>query len=454
MINAYKSDRVLKRPILFSAAVSLILFSVFAVLISSRIQQNLAAERLGEYNSVINFQSEIEELLFTNVQRLEGFRAWLELNEGPDSPNTREFLSRLLQGQEDNIRSVSVVEDTTIVWTYPREGNEDAIGSNLAMVPGQRVGVLYVKETGKAAITEPVDLLQGGTGLIVRIPVSVDGKYWGQLGIVLDAGEVFRQTDARAEEMDIEYALFLKESFPSESFYGDAAIMNRNPLVAEIGILNASWTLALMPADGWSNASLTSILSGFGALLVSLGFGFIMYLLLSTRVLLREQAIFDALTGLHSRGYFQSYASTLIARAHREHSAFALVLLDVNNLKPVNDNYGHKAGDMVLRSIGYLLKKHCRSSEAAFRMGGDEFLLLLSDISSREELDPALERFRNELRFPLNFNGDKVTICVSIGAALYPVDGKTIGDLMDAADTRMYREKRERKQASGIHESQ
>ncbi|AHC16725.1 diguanylate cyclase domain-containing protein [Salinispira pacifica] len=449
-MNAHKPERVLKRPLLVSATATLVLFGVFAVLISSRIQQNLASERLGEYNSVISFQSEIEELLFTNVQRLEGFRAWLELNEGPDSPGTREFLDKLLQGQEGNIRSVSVIEDTTIVWTYPRRGNEGAIGNNLALVPQQRISVLYVKETGKAAITEPVNLLQGGRGLIVRSPIQVNGEYWGQLGIVLDAGQVFRQIDTRGEEMGIEYALFLKEKFPEESFYGDAGILDRDPLVAEIGILNASWSLALMPEDGWSNQAPSSILSGVAALLLSLGFGFLMYLLLSTRSRLREQAIFDALTGLHSRGYFVSYSSTLIARAEREKSAFALVLLDVNNLKPVNDNYGHKAGDMVLRSIGYLLKKNCRSSEAAFRTGGDEFMLLLSDISTEDELNLAMKRFRKELKFPLKFNGVQVTVSVSMGAALFPRDGSSIGELTDAADTRMYRDKREQKQESGI----
>ncbi|WP_077529783.1 diguanylate cyclase [Vreelandella utahensis] len=158
--------------------------------------------------------------------------------------------------------------------------------------------------------------------------------------------------------------------------------------------------------------------------------------------LLQKQANHDPLTGLANRKHLQERLMEAAARAGRSGESFALVVIDLDRFKQINDTYGHTAGDDVLLTIGSSLQALTRASDTVARIGGDEFVLLLEGIQKDKDLD----RLRADLArigdapIPLK-SGQEVLVGLSIGVAIYPDDTEELDDLFSQADADMYRHK-------------
>jgi diguanylate cyclase (GGDEF)-like protein/PAS domain S-box-containing protein len=153
---------------------------------------------------------------------------------------------------------------------------------------------------------------------------------------------------------------------------------------------------------------------------------------------LREQAIRDALTGLYNRRYLDETLRREFSRARRGSYLISVILIDVDQFKRVNDTYGHKAGDRVLRQMGSIIRSHVRAGDIPCRFGGEEFVIVMPDTS----LDTAYERaelLRQRFaatRFIKVQGGVNPT--VSIGIAVYPAHGRSEERILHAADQAMY----------------
>jgi diguanylate cyclase (GGDEF)-like protein len=441
-----KEVRKLKRNNLLGAGIaSIVLFAVLSVGFLSQLTVTENSERISYLRAALSFQSDIKEILLTNLQQLEGFRAWLEIFESPIVPQTREYLRAILSGIEDLVINVSVIQDTTIVWNHPKEGNESALGLDLTTIETQRAVVQGVKDTGLSALAGPVALVQGGSGFILRMALRRGEEYWGQISMVLDADKVLSLLTTSAEELNIAFALYHAEEYPQSSFYGEGTrIAGSDPVETEIQILEQTWMVAIIPNEGWTNFLWWRIFGLALSGVVAFSVGILLYLVLFTRGQLEEQANRDSLTGLFNRNYLRSYGPHQIAIAKRTNSPLGVVLIDLNLFKPINDTYGHKAGDQVLKSVGYKLKRFIRKSEAAFRLGGDEFLVMFSDFKETKDMKLALDRLKTSLKLTLNFDGQSVPIRMSFGAACYPRDGQNMDEILNHADQEMYKQKKAR----------
>jgi len=153
-------------------------------------------------------------------------------------------------------------------------------------------------------------------------------------------------------------------------------------------------------------------------------------------------ALHDALTGLANRVLFFDRLNTAIAAAHRKNGSFALLYLDLDDFKPINDNYGHETGDLVLRSIAERLCGCVRESDTVARLGGDEFILLFNDTLDESAAITVAEKVIATVTAPLPVEGCAHRVGCSIGIALYPRDGEDADSLMRHADTTMYGAKR------------
>jgi diguanylate cyclase (GGDEF)-like protein len=158
---------------------------------------------------------------------------------------------------------------------------------------------------------------------------------------------------------------------------------------------------------------------------------------------LRHAAQHDALTGLPNRALFSDRLDREIARAQRHNGSFALIFLDLDNFKPINDNYGHPFGDQVLQQVGFRLQSCIRDEDTVGRIGGDEFVMLLAGTSTSEATMKLAEKIQEAVRAPLTVQARQLTISCSIGVAIYPQDGTDPISLTKSADQAMYRAKSE-----------
>lgn len=161
---------------------------------------------------------------------------------------------------------------------------------------------------------------------------------------------------------------------------------------------------------------------------------------------LRTMAYRDALTGLYNHRYFYEQLSHEIDRALRYGQTLAILLMDMNNFKQINDTYGHMAGDKFLSLVGQVIDKQIRSSDIGARYGGDEFVVILPN-TSIEEARATAEKlaFAVETAAAMTPNEESVRLGIAIGVAACPDDSRAPAELLEIADSRLYEQKADRK---------
>lgn len=159
---------------------------------------------------------------------------------------------------------------------------------------------------------------------------------------------------------------------------------------------------------------------------------------------LERLALHDSLTGLPNRTLFGDRARQAIAAAERHGDTFAVMLLDLDRFKQINDTLGHATGDRLLQAIGPRLARALRKSDTLARLGGDEFAVLLPPAIDFERATASAERLAESLFEPITIEGMSLELGVSVGVALYPEHGTDLDTLLRNADVAMYKAKRER----------
>lgn len=153
----------------------------------------------------------------------------------------------------------------------------------------------------------------------------------------------------------------------------------------------------------------------------------------------------DHLTGIYNRRKFNEYSTLIINDAQRYEHTFSLILIDLNKFKPVNDTYGHTIGDKVLIYFTQIINKSIRETDYLFRMGGDEFYLLLSNTNHKEAV-VIVKKLQDKLKDSKFIHGNiTLEISASFGIAQYKLDGNKIEDLVKIADERMYKNKEDKR---------
>ena len=156
---------------------------------------------------------------------------------------------------------------------------------------------------------------------------------------------------------------------------------------------------------------------------------------------LHHLAHHDPLTGLANRTLLQEELKYAIDFAVRNDALGALAFLDLDNFKHINDNFGHDAGDLVLREIANRLRASVRENDTVARVGGDEFVLVINNQAGNEQLADLIERIRVRVSAPINVAGRDILAATSIGVSRFPHDGDTVDRVMRAADAAMYHAK-------------
>ncbi len=149
----------------------------------------------------------------------------------------------------------------------------------------------------------------------------------------------------------------------------------------------------------------------------------------------------DALTGLPNRMLFMDRIDQAISRAQREEGQFALLFIDIDHFKVINDSMGHDAGDQLLNLISIRLREVLRKSDTVARLGGDEFTVIIESLQHPDDVIQITKNILSALDLPTEVNGTEVYVGGSIGIAMYPQDGENFGVLLKNADIAMYKAK-------------
>lgn len=357
--------------------------------------------------------------------------------------------AQLFQQQPD-LRNLTLAPDNIIRHIYPRKGNEQALGLRLLDTAGQRDSVLRMMRERKPVIAGPLKLVQGGLGIIYRVPILVpdaqqDLRYWGLASVVVDALPLFGRAGL-ADGGQARYALRGRDGMGAQgaAFFGDSTLFH-DPEAAllSLEIPGGQWQLAARlqaPPPSWFGLDRLHWLRLLG-LTLALATAVMAAVIAQGQRRLHWLAVRDALTGLPNRNHFLLQAHALLALAQRQQRPFALLSLDLDRFKAINDRHGHEAGDAVLIHVATQLRACLRQSDLMARMGGDEFLVLLPETPPGPSVAALGKRLRAAAAAPLLWQGVPLSIRLNLGVASYPEAGLKLSDIMRAADQAMYADK-------------
>lgn len=389
-------------------------------------------------------RAKLESELNSTLYIATGLTGYVVVNPSlAGSKKIRKILQILFQGGH-HLRNIGLAPNNILTHIYPVAGNEKAIGLRYQNHPKQWPAVKRAMDSRTTVLAGPVNLVQGGRGLISRTPVFLDnGKYWGVLSLVIDIDSLFTAAGIKAKQNNVKFAIRGKDGLGKAGslFFGQQAIFKQNPILLNLSIPGGKWQLAAIPAQGWGSNLAYLKYYRLGAITIALLLSVMLWVILEDRRAIKHIALHDPLTGLANRRLFNERLSYTVAQKQRHKEPFALIAIDMDKFKPINDQHGHKTGDEVLREVSRRLLSHVRDEDTVARLGGDEFCVILPSTGDQGSTLKVANKLRDTLNKPFVNQGIQLDLSASIGISLYPDDGKSVDELLRSADMAMYQAK-------------
>ncbi len=330
-----------------------------------------------------------------------------------------------------------------IVYAVSERGTLAPVGYDLGGDPNREPFLRRARDLGKAVATPPVPLILGGTGINVYRPVFRDGapietEAQRRAALTGFAVGAFRVNDLAAsafsnvaEEVDVQLRIDDETVLGAQGDLEDGA-------AAPIRIADRTWLLVVRDPDS-PGVALPLLLAGVGISLAALLTSLILSWSRNERMQeLQRQASLDSLTGLKNRRRFEEDLRAAMARGRRDDSTGAVLMLDLDRFKEVNDSYGHQAGDRMIQEIAAVLRDRTRESDVLARIGGDEFAIVLPRCTPAEARVVA-ESVAQAIAEHRSGDERLAPITASVGVAMFGEDPRTSIELViSEADTAMY----------------
>lgn len=437
MINNQKSKAHIKAK----ATALLIGFIMFSITVGfsfyelNRINQ---AETLRITEDYIFFDNTIRNMIYSKINLVKGAIAYIQSTDNLTDEEFYRYMGNLFSEKDDIIKNVGVIYGTTIHWNYPYEENKESIGIDLSKIEAQNLYIESIRKTMKPVFQGPVDLVQGGRGFIIRYPFSKNtDTYFGHVSVVLKE-EVFNQVLTNLEK-SLKINLLIKDN--DQVIYGNDNFSEHKMhwFEFEDGLIN--WQLGLSIDKQPLSTYINMIIYIFIGLLLLAGTSIFSFVVLRANEVIKNESIHDHLTGLRNRNSLDETIKQVFASAERNNHDAGILVIDLNRFKEINDTYGHIVGDEVLKETASRLQQAIRTDEIPFRIGGDEFLIVIPYVHEKENLQQLKKRLKGVLSYKLEFNGYSVLVTASIGYAVYPKHGLDFDMLFTIADEQMYVDK-------------
>ena len=411
-------------------------------------QRQLSARQAHVQRELAEFHANLAAEIYGRVALASGLAVLVVQQEGITDAEFQSIARELRRGQPE-ILYFSLAPDFVVDQVHPRAGYEDEIGRRLLDDPRLKEPVLRAIRLDAPVLAGPYPRPDGREALAVRVPLWVDKdevpRLWGVISLVLDYELILQQSGIRQLEDDLRVSFVGRDAAGpgGELFRGRRPGRDADAVRSPVMLPGGSWLVSAVPDAGW-HRGYGWLSPGFLArLALSLLAAAATARILDDRRRIRRLAVRDELTNLPNRRWALQQLARLIQRRRRGGGGFALLSFDLDGFKPVNDTYGHAAGDHLLAEIGRRTSHALRPSDVVARMGGDEFLALVPTGADTDDawLLAVATRVQTAIRRPVPLEGHWVVVGASIGIARFPHDGDEAGALLRKADAAMYRAK-------------
>ena len=210
------------------------------------------------YTQLDELRTSLRSKIYENIYKVLSIRSIVELKPELTQQDFTKAMQAQFRGEHD-LRNIGLAKDMILQFVHPIEGNESAVGLDYRTLPEQLPAVEHALKTKEIVLAGPLSLVQGGTGIIARIPIYISGQdsseqiFWGFASAVIDAEELFIRAGIHAENSTLAIALQGYNEFDSNSdvFWGDASVFEQNPVFQIVDLPNSLWKIAAIPEGGW-----------------------------------------------------------------------------------------------------------------------------------------------------------------------------------------------------------
>ena len=359
------------------------------------------------------------------------------------------------------ISNLQLAPQGIIRHIYPLKGNEKALGHNLLIDDRRKKEAQQAIKERKLTLAGPFPLVQGGVAVIGRNPVFLqqhgNEQFWGFASALIYLDTLLSVTDLRELESK-GYNFQLTRKHPDtgewERFAKSDDSLGQFQVTFPVRVPNSQWKLTLSrplpsrPLELWRGVG-SSLFIGF---LVSLLLSYILKeperlrrIVAEKTDQLNELAFYDVLTGLVNRRLFMQQLECELKLLQRSGSKAALMYLDLDDFKHVNDSLGHYAGDLLLVELAKRIKATVRESDIVSRLGGDEYAILLMNIHSADDCKAVADQIISKVQEEIIIEGHHLNVGLSIGITVVPDDSIDLREMLNNADMALYESKRQGK---------
>lgn len=437
-INMHQSSNTFKSKMISIAIAILVWFVVFGVLHTLTkfekdnylVEEKEDAENYGELlrSSV---DRELNSLLFIS----NGLASYLSVYKDELDPIKINAILEDLWSRAKHVRNLGVAVGYRFKYVYPVAGNERVIGVDLHSLQAQWPKIKMAVKTRQGILDGPLDLIQGGSGIIYRYPVFIKNQYWGMLSTVINTQPFLEEAFQRNRNSDYEFAIRTQDG---KVFFGDPNLFkHKRAILIESNLPNGKWEWVIEKRDiqkplyFYVLDALSIVLS----IITAAG----VYYYLHERNSLTKEALIDSLTNLPNRRYLDKVLLKASIDAERNHELMAVMLIDLDYFKSINDTRGHAFGDAALVRVAEIIQSKIRGTDTLSRMGGDEFVLVLNHLKSANDAQMIAKKIMDAFNETHMIHGTEVRLSLSIGLTTSVIKEKiNIKHLLKHADEALY----------------
>lgn len=267
----------------------ILIFSLFFMTSFLELKRSEIEHKTGMLREMNRVKSAFENLITSRLIAMNGLASFIRVQPNFTQKEFEIYITPIFEGYSDVIRNITFITDTTITQVYPFESNKDALGTDLSKIEAQKGAILYAKESGRSTFSAPVNLVQGGTGIVARIPINKDDRYFAQVAMVFNYDKVIENVGLETLSQGYNIALTSIEplSNTSKTIWSSGQIYGNQSTSIEISLFDSKLLLT------FSTRSIFDYVTGLSIFLVLVGlvFASLFSLLLQKWIEMREALI-------------------------------------------------------------------------------------------------------------------------------------------------------------------